>query len=1328
MSAITREIIDEDQFFFPSNFFDCLYDKGNNHGLHSSSGLAGELDRSPTDHFERHSLSNSHIATADGPSPEPVDRGHSDEMTVLKNNKVGGSGLRSYLAAASRQGDAADGRCLGGPGREDMNEGRLSPTTTRLDRVRQRTAGLPISPLVGPSVVLRRKWLEEGHKTDGARSSRDRRESRLQVHSWDPHSLMKYMRYKTQPPELAEASSLTSTSDQPKRKHKYETRHKTQPITPGEMREAEAAAPVSNLMKTPGGSISDRLNQLKASGNEDWKRRVERKDDIVASPDVVKLREKTGAAVPRPSSIADRLNELEFSKKTWQNRVEESDAKQFTVAAKISSNITESPLVNKLKNLPKKDGECISPLASPVTPTKEFIAKIPLPKDIVHDPTVKIQPSKPVSESEDKQEPVIVEVPNVSEELQEFFNVKSIHEINDKVEVTIDDFDNIFIESESILSSVHKIRPQRKTKASTHNPLKFIKVETLNEYLEVTSGVAEKELRRVKREGLAKDAGFAEAALAGLASKENFKQVELRRTDSGSTAHGMALEPFKDLMLFHVKGRRTVQTRLVEPHTRSVNSGDCYVLVTPDKVFHWEGQFANVIEKAKASEIASCIQTKKELCCKRATEVLTVYQNKDHYGNGKLFWSLLEGDKQCQVCGPENEDELFEASITKSNMIYRLEGNALLPYTQYWGDLPRYEMLQKNEVIVFDFGTEFYLWQGKSVNMEQRKLGLKLAKQLFEKGYDYTESAINPLSPLRTEEHGGLPLKADKRPSWVIFGKVSQNMETILFREKFADWPDSSRIIGVKGLDLIGAENVNKDILELKPYDAGLMLPQNTSPVTLKLEGSDLGRGVKWSEDMQGFVKEQDIITIDVTTWHILEYEHSKLPQASHGQFHEGDTYVVRWQYMIASANLRNVKGAAKNIPKGRERCAYFFWQGINSTINEKGASALMTVELDEERGPQVRVLQGKEIPCFLNLFKGRMVVHIGKREDPTTSTTGAWRLFCLRGDYDNELCLVEIPVAINHLRSRSTFVFLNVNTGMVYIWHGAKSPKHIRENARKAMEHIKENAPLEFSLHKNAALTITEVEEGEEKKEIWAALDCKDRNLYHSLLADPKPYTHTLRLYHMSSVNLVFEVHEQLNPSRVPDLTTPYPFLQSDLYKAAQPALFLVDNDHEVYLWQGWFPVSSQDTDNVNTGSALSRFNMDRKCAMETTLHYCKVKNPSHPPPAYLVCAGVEPECFTSLFPVWIVDTIVQDISLEEGRLKGYREKVSDVLHRLTKTKYTLAELQERPLPEGVDPLKLESYLEDIEFEEILGMNREEFYAHPAWKQRQLKQQAKLF
>ena len=52
---------------------------------------------------------------------------------------------------------------------------------------------------------------------------------------------------------------------------------------------------------------------------------------------------------------------------------------------------------------------------------------------------------------------------------------------------------------------------------------------------------------------------------------------------------------------------------------------------------------------------------------------------------------------------------------------------------------------------------------------------------------------------------------------------------------------------------------------------------------------------------------------------------------------------------------------------------------GDNATLNEKGASALLTVELDKERGPQVRVLQNKEQPAFLNLFSGGMVILNGR-------------------------------------------------------------------------------------------------------------------------------------------------------------------------------------------------------------------------------------------------------------------------------------------------------------------------------------------------------------
>ena len=49
---------------------------------------------------------------------------------------------------------------------------------------------------------------------------------------------------------------------------------------------------------------------------------------------------------------------------------------------------------------------------------------------------------------------------------------------------------------------------------------------------------------------------------------------------------------------------------------------------------------------------------------------------------------------------------------------------------------------------MLDFGGEMYVWTGKHVALEKRKLLLRLASELWQTGYDYTQCAINPLSPL----------------------------------------------------------------------------------------------------------------------------------------------------------------------------------------------------------------------------------------------------------------------------------------------------------------------------------------------------------------------------------------------------------------------------------------------------------------------------------------------------------------------------------------------------------------------------------------------------
>ncbi|KFM81009.1 Supervillin, partial [Stegodyphus mimosarum] len=70
----------------------------------------------------------------------------------------------------------------------------------------------------------------------------------------------------------------------------------------------------------------------------------------------------------------------------------------------------------------------------------------------------------------------------------------------------------------------------------------------------------------------------------------------------------------------------------------------------------------------------------------------------------------------------------------------------------------------------------------------------------------------------------------------------------------------------------------------------------------------------------------------------------------------------------------------------------------------------------------------------------------------------------------------------------------------------------------------------------------------------------------------------------------------------------------------------------------------------------------------------------------------------------------------------------VQEVLSKLSRDRYSLKELQQKPRPAGVDPLRLESYLTDEEFEEVLGMKKDEFYNMPSWKQSELKKSSGLF
>ena len=291
------------------------------------------------------------------------------------------------------------------------------------------------------------------------------------------------------------------------------------------------------------------------------------------------------------------------------------------------------------------------------------------------------------------------------------------------------------------------------------------------------------------------------------------------------------------------------------------------------------------------------------------------------------------------------------------------------------------------------------------------------------------------------------------RPKWTPLSRVVENAEDAVFCGFFARWAppssvDYSRLPG-SGKGIAAA-------VEQKDIDVGGLHAQQS-------DGDDRSM----VDDGSGAVQ----------VWRIENFAKVEVDAAKVGQFFAGDSYIVLYSYRNA---------------RGREDHMLYFWQGKDSSADEKGASALLTTEMDNAMGGspvQCRVVQGKEPAHFCAIFKGNMVIHAGgiaggfnsaadgSKEGDSYDDDGV-SLFHVKGTTEVNTRAVQVAEVAASLNSGDCFVLLTPEK--MYQWNGTGS----NDSERAIATHVAELLKGERE--------VVVVVEGEEPEEYWPFLSGK--------------------------------------------------------------------------------------------------------------------------------------------------------------------------------------------------------------------------------------------
>ncbi|XP_022911438.2 advillin isoform X2 [Onthophagus taurus] len=415
--------------------------------------------------------------------------------------------------------------------------------------------------------------------------------------------------------------------------------------------------------------------------------------------------------------------------------------------------------------------------------------------------------------------------------------------------------------------------------------------------------------------------------------------------------------------------------------------------------------------------------------------------------------------------------------------------------------------------------------------------------------------------------------------------------------------------------------------------------------------------------------------------WKIRKNDSVEIGKEKFGNFFSGDCYLIWYSYQS----------------QGQKHILYT-WFGLHASDDEMLNTFSKRTEIENELGGQaikVRVIQGREPPQLLQIFKGKLVIFRGKgtEQDESGRNTKSPTNYLLhvQGSATYNSKATQVNTKSSSLNSNYCFVLKK--SKKYFVWSGINSTGDQREMA-------KHFTGKDFEL----------VLEGKEPQEFWDLLGGK-AEYFTTKIAIEENDLKCPRLFHFPNITNHFKIEEVFN------------FAQSDL---TPEDIMLLDAFSTIFIWIG----------------ALST-TYNRKNSLEMALEYLR-NDPAGRDmniPIIEVKQGNEPPNFIGFFPNWNTTWWAEHVAFEEMRSQLEGVKIEKKLETTNGNhvenndfdcyeKYPVKMLKEsmEKLPNKVDPLQKELHLTHDDFVFLFKMKYEEFKNLPRWKQQELKKKVGLF